>query len=157
MNNLPLLDGQSGDQESLALAARAALRNHPPIRMWKDAIHIRVQGDSITLSGMVRNDTTRELAERLVKGVSGVQSVDNQLVSDDQVEVAVAEALGGDPRVSGSFPGILVGVIFGIAYLKGTAPTEQVKAAAGEIAATVPGVHSVSNELIVAPGAKGTA
>jgi osmotically-inducible protein OsmY len=117
--------------------------------MWDDQVHVSANDDCVVLTGIVRSRTAREMAERLAQNVPGVARVDNQLVADADVEIAVAQALATDARTASAFPGLLVGVVFGIVYLKGTAPTSQIKDAATEVARTVPGVRRVSNELIV--------
>ena len=54
-----------------------------------------------------------------------------------------------DERTRDAFPGILVGVVFGTVYLKGTAASEAVKKAAGEIVGRIENVRQVSNELVL--------
>ncbi|MBW3607732.1 MAG: BON domain-containing protein, partial [Actinobacteria bacterium] len=65
----------------------------------------------------------------------------NELVADDDLEIAVAEALGRDPRTRRQR--IQVDAFQGIVHLRGEVPTGEVLAAAEEVAAAVHGVRSV--------------
>ena len=134
---------------NLEQAVRDAQSRYTPLKMWQHSIDIQASDGSVILIGSVRSQAEKEIAEKLARAVKGVTSVENQLVVDGDLEVAVAQALGADARTSSAFPGILVGVVFGTAFLKGTVASEEVKKAAGEIASQVAGVQRVSNELIV--------
>ena len=135
---------------ALTTAVRDALMRHTPIRVWGHNVDVDVHAGIVILSGVARSRAARETAEKLARGVRGVTSVENQIVVDNDVEVAVAQALASDPRTRAGFPGILVGVVFGVAYLKGMVGSAEIKNAATEIIGRVAGVQRVSNELIVA-------
>ena len=134
---------------NLEQAVRDALGRYAPLKMWQHSIDVQASNGTVVLLGNVRSQAEKEIAEKLARAVRGVTSVENQLIVDGDLEVAVAQALGADARTSGAFPGILVGVVFGTAFLKCTGASEDVKKAAGEIASQVAGVQRVSNELIV--------
>lgn len=151
INTPPFVDEPSARDEELDMAVRDALGSYGPFRMWGDKIELETRQGVVTLSGIVRSHSAKEIAEQVVRRVPGVKSVENRLVADADVESAIAQALASDPRTGTSFPGILVGVVFGVVYLKGTVATAEVKAAAGQIALGVPGVQSVSNELLTLP------
>ena len=150
----PMISQHTAEEEVLINSVRDALSKYDPVRIWGDDVLLGAQGSTITLSGYVRSRSSKEMAGRLASQVSGVSAVDNKLVVDSDVEMAVAQALGADPRTQSSFPGILVGVVFGVNYLKGVVKTPEIKTAAGEIAAKVPGVRTVSNELATVPAVK---
>ncbi len=135
--------------ESLEQAVRDALAHYAPLQMWQHSIDLQAGEGTVVLSGHARSQAEKEIAEKLVRAVRGVTSVENKLIVDGDLEVAVAQALGIDARTGSAFPGILVGVVFGTAFLKGRIASEDVKKAAGEIASRVAGVQRVSNELIV--------
>ena len=116
--------------------------------MWAKLVNVSAEGDVVALSGTVRTRATKETAEVVAQSVAGVGQVKNALVVDTDLETEIARALATDPRTRDSAPDTLVGVVFGTAFLNGRAPSFQVKKAAGEIAAQVPGVHSVTNALI---------
>ncbi len=136
---------------NLETAVREALEQYAPLSVWKHSVQVHASAGTVTLSGTARSQAEKEVAENLVSRVKGVSTVQNQLTVDGDLEVAVAQALGEDARTRAGFPGILVGAVFGVVYLKGTAPTKELKQAAGEIASKVSGVARVSNELKV-PG-----
>ncbi len=140
-------DGRPASDEWLEVVARDALNAYSPAYSWRDGIGVTAHNGVVTLVGAVRTNSAKETAEQVVRRAKGVTSVQNDLTVDALTELAVAQALADDPRTHDSFPGILVGVVFGVCYLKGTAPNAQVKTAAGEIASKIPGVKSVSNEL----------
>lgn len=150
----PIIDEHTNQEEVLINAVRDALSKYNPARMWGDDLRIDARGEQITLSGNVRSQTTKEIAASMTAAVNGVASVQNNLLADSDVEMAVAQALGTDPRTAVAFPGILVGVIFGVVYLKGMVKTPEIKAAAGEVAAKVTGAKIVSNELTTVPSVK---
>lgn len=134
---------------NLEIAVRDALDQNALPRIWKHSIQVRASAGTVVLSGAVRNHTIKEIAENLARAVKGTSAVQNEIVVDSDLELAIAQALASDPRTRTGFPGILVGVVFGVVYLKGTAATEELKKAAGEIAGRIAGVLRVSNELMV--------
>ena len=134
---------------SLELTVRDAFDRYTTLRIWKHSIQVKANAGTVVISGAVRSQADKEIAEKAAQSVKGVSAVQNQLVVDGDLELAIAQALSADSRTSAGFPGILVGVVFGVAYLKGTAPSEELKKAAGEVTGKVAGVARVSNELIV--------
>ncbi len=147
MSDPPIYDGHNTADEDLVTAVRDALDQYTPIHIWGDGVQIDAHSGTVVLSGVTRSRSAKETAGRIAQAVKGVSAVDNRLVVDADVELAIAQALAADPRTRGAFPGILVGVVFGITFLKGAVPTAEMKAAAEEIARQIPGVKSVSNEL----------
>jgi osmotically-inducible protein OsmY len=119
----------------------------PGVRVWTDALEITASNGILELNGHVRTMAEREVTEEIVLDVKGVHDVISHIYVDTDMEIAVGKALGSDPRTRGSFPGILVGVAFGEVYLKGSVSSQEIKKAAGEIAAQVDGVRAVVNAL----------
>lgn len=138
-------------EEELMIAVRDALARYTPVRVWDESVVVKAQGSTIVLSGSVRSRSAKEMAAEIVRKVKGVSAVEDHLVVDADVELAIAQALAVDPRTQAVFPGVLVGVVFGVVYLKGHVASTEVKKAATEIALKVPGVRSVSNELTTPP------
>ncbi|MBV9453735.1 MAG: BON domain-containing protein [Rubrobacter sp.] len=66
----------------------------------------------------------------------------------EEVENRIRTRIGEDPRTL-MIPRVNVEVNDGVAELRGEAPSEEAKAAAGEIAANTDGVHEVRNLLTV--------
>jgi osmotically-inducible protein OsmY len=68
--------------------------------------------------------------------------------SQAEVEQRVRTRIGEDPRTA-AMPRVNVEVIDGVAELRGPAPSQEVREAAGEIAADVEGVTEVRNLIVV--------
>ncbi len=145
-NAVPLNGNNPSDQE-LQDRARDTLARYSTLRIWGHAVSIEAHNGVITLGGHVRTRTGRETAERLIRQTPGVTDVKNELVVDTALEMAVARALAENAVTANSFPGILVGSGFGEVFLKGHVVSAEVKQAASDIAAGVPGVLRVVNEL----------
>jgi osmotically-inducible protein OsmY len=149
MSDPPIYDGRNAADEDLVVGVRDALDQYTPIHIWGDGVQIDAHAGTVVLSGVTRSRSAKETAGRIARAVKGVSTVDNRLVVDPDVELAIAQALAADPRTRAAFPGVLVGVVFGVTFLKGAVPTAEMKAAAEEIARKTPGVRSVSNELAI--------
>ena len=147
MSTPPLATEHTSIDEALIMAVRDALASYVPIRILGDSVELDARDGTVVLSGIVQSHTSRETAGQIVSKVPGVKAVENKLVVDAEVELAVAQALAADPRTRVAFPGILVGVVFGVVYLKGQVASAEIKTAANQVASKVPGVRSVSNEL----------
>ena len=130
-----------------------------------DNLSYRVDGDTVTLYGQVRNALIKGEAQSRVKHLEGVQSVNNQIevlpasFNDDRVRRQVARAVFGDARLSTySFqpvPPIHIIVKNGHVDLEGVVRTQTDKDTAFIRANGVPGVFSVDNNLQVEQPRKG--
>ena len=145
-NAVPVNGNNPSDRE-LEERARDTLTRYATLRIWGHAVSIEAHNGVITLGGHVRTRTGKETAERLIRETPGVTDVKNELYVDTDLEIAVARALAENPVTANSFPGILVGSGFGEVFLKGHVVSAEVKQAAGDIAAGIPGVIRVVNEL----------
>lgn len=141
------MTAQSEQDKALIVAASDALVAYPGVRVWTDALEISAQNGILELGGHVRTHAEKQVTEDVIIKVKGVKDVINKLYVDTDLEITVAQALGNDARTRGGFPGILVGSAFGEIYLKGSVPAQDMKKAAGEIAAKIDGVRSVVNVL----------
>lgn len=141
------MTAQSEQDKALVLAASDALNAYPGVRVWTDALDMQAQNGIIAIGGHVRTHAEKQVTEDVIIQVKGVKDVINKLYVDTDLELAVAQALGKDARTRGGFPGILVGSAFGEIYLKGSVPSQEMKKAAGEIAASIDGVRNVVNAL----------
>ena len=133
--------------QDLVVAASNALVAYPGVRVWTDALDMQANDGIIEIGGHVRTHAEKQVTEDVIIQVKGVKDVINKLYVDTDLELAVAQALGKDARTRGGFPGILVGSAFGEIYLKGRVPSQDMKKAAGEIAAKIDGVRNVVNAL----------
>ena len=68
--------------------------------------------------------------------------------SQEEVEQRVRSRIGEDPRTA-DMPRVNVEVNDGVAELRGPAPSEEARQAAGEIAASIEGVTEVRNLIVV--------
>jgi hypothetical protein len=75
-------------------------------------------------------------------------SVEGVTEQQEEVEQRVRTSIGEDPRTM-DLPRVNVEVNDGVAELRGTAPSEDAKSAAGEIASGVEGVREVRNLITV--------
>jgi hypothetical protein len=105
---------QNGSQQNnnLAIAVREKLMQYAPLRLPVNDLQVGALNGTVTLSGRVRSQAIKTTAEELARKVRGVSAVENRLVADTDVEVAVAQALAADVRTYAAFPGILVGVVW---------------------------------------------
>jgi osmotically-inducible protein OsmY len=156
MSTPPLAAEHTSSDEALIMAVRDALGSYTPIRILGESVEIDARDGTVVLSGVVRSHASRETAGQIVSLIRGVKAVENKLVVDAEVELAVAQALAADPRTQVAFPGILVGVVFGVVDLKGQVASAEIKTAANQVASKVSGVRSVSNELATLEDGKTT-
>jgi hyperosmotically inducible protein len=130
-----------------------------------DNLAYRVDGSTVTLYGEVRNAVIKDVAEKSVKRLEGVERVDNQIevlpasFNDDRIRVRVARAVFNDPRLSmygnEPVPPIRIVVKNGHVDLEGVVRTQTDKDDAFIRANGVPGVFSVQNNLQVELPKKG--
>jgi osmotically-inducible protein OsmY len=135
------------EEKKLYTRVRRVLWDYEPLRASHAEIFIHVEGPAVRLRGRVRTLPQKIIAEALVRRLTDVGSVLNELVADPEVVRAVADALAEDERTA---PYVLrVDSRHGIVSLRGEAPTQAVQEAAVAIAAQVTLVNSVRNQLTV--------
>ena len=126
-----------------------------------DNLAYRVNGYTVTLEGQVTKPTTKSDAEKAVKRIEGVENVVNNIEvlplssMDDQIRRAVYRAIYGqagfDRYSIQAVPPIHIIVKNGRVTLTGAVGNKGDKDRANIAANTVPGVFSVTNELVVSP------
>jgi osmotically-inducible protein OsmY len=124
-----------------------------------DNLQYKVDGNKVTLMGQVREAILKDSAEKRVKSIEGVESVNNQIEilppsgNDDRIRREVARALFNDERLfrysMGSVPPIHIIVKNGHVTLQGVVNSDADKNEANIRANSVPGVFSVDNKLQV--------
>lgn len=124
-----------------------------------DNLQYKVDGSKVTLMGQVRDAILKDSAEKSVKHIEGVDSVNNQIEilptssNDDRIRRDVARALFNDERLfrysMGSLPPIHIIVKNGHVTLEGIVNSQADKDAANLRANGVAGVFSVDNHLQV--------
>jgi osmotically-inducible protein OsmY/uncharacterized protein YrrD len=114
-----------------------------------EAIDIDVHDGLVTLLGYASTSTNKKRAERAARTVLGVLEVENQIVTDEEVTIAVSQTLSRDERTHDLR--ILVSARHGVVTLNGELDSVEERSAAEEVAASVPQVRGVVN-YIRAPG-----
>ena len=124
-----------------------------------DNLAYRVDGAKVSLFGQVREPKLKADAERAVKSVEGVASVDNEIEvlplspNDDRIRVAVYRAIYSKAPLQryqlNAVPPIHIIVKNGHATLEGVVANEGDKNLANIAAKGVSGVFSVTNRLTV--------
>ncbi len=124
-----------------------------------DNLAYQVNGSTVTLIGEVTRPTLKSDAEHVVKGIEGVERVDNQIrvlplsPMDDQLRMAEFRAIYGqaplDRYALQAVPPIHIIVDNGKVTLVGTVANQADRDMANVRANTVPGVFSVTNKLQV--------
>lgn len=155
---------QSTDQRSQRIEQR--LKNEVrhqlvmlPYYSVFDNLQYKLEGDKVTLLGQVIRPTLKSDAQNVVKSIEGVATVDNQIEvlppspMDDRIRRAEYRSIYG---ASGLFlyaqqavPSIHIIVKNGHVTLEGVVARDADKQLAGVRANTVPGVFSVTNNLVV--------
>jgi hyperosmotically inducible protein len=124
-----------------------------------DNLQYKVDGSKVTLMGQVQDAILKDSAEKVVKKIEGVDSVNNQIEilpaspNDDRIRRQVARAIFNDERLfrysMGSVPPIHIIVKNGHVTLEGIVNSQSDKDAANIRANGVSGVFSVENHLQV--------
>lgn len=126
-----------------------------------DILKYTVSGDVVTLTGAVTNPTVKNDAENAVKGIEGVQKVNDQIEVlppspfDDQIRLAEYHAIYKDQLSRyglGALQAIHIIVKGGHVTLEGNVDTQTDKNVATVYANGVPNVFSVTNNLVVTGG-----
>lgn len=125
-----------------------------------DDLGFRVSGDTVTLVGDVTRPVLKSDAENVVKRIEGVKQVVNQInvlplsSMDDQIRMAMARAIYGDPQIGTRYgyqalPSIHIIVSNGRVRLEGVVANEMDKNLINMRARSVPNVFAVDNQLQV--------
>lgn len=86
--------------QDLASAVEGALWRFDPIRQTNSRIAVTVEEGTAYLDGNIRGAMMKAVATRLAASVPGIRSVVNRLISDAEIERAVAMALAFDPELA---------------------------------------------------------
>jgi osmotically-inducible protein OsmY len=137
----------SEEDKRIFFEARRVLWEHVPFRDTRPPIALRVEQGVVHLTGRVRSRPLKVLATYLLEQVPGVQRVQNDLIADPDLEIAVAEALEQDPELAPLC--IRVYARHGVVRLEGHVPSADLERRAVERASQVPGVAELRSELTV--------
>lgn len=101
----------------------------------------------LTLTGRVRTNNLHELAERLARVAVDGWQLQNNLVSDEALALALASKLAADRRTMDA--NVRFEVFMGVAYLKGTVRSKEQHATVLDLVAQVPNVVRLEDQLAV--------
>ena len=152
-------DYNDRSQHRLAREVRHELVMLPYYGVFDD-LAFKVDGSTVTLLGAVTRPTLRKDAENVVRHIEGVTNVVNNIQvlplspMDDRIRVAVYRAIYGAPALADRYgyralPSIHILVNNGHVTLVGVVSNEGDRNIAGIQANGVPGVFSVTNNLVV--------
>jgi osmotically-inducible protein OsmY len=127
------------------------LRDCQLVRLDLPGITIHARDGVVWLRGHVSSDGKRRRTDEVLWGLDGLLELHNELVTDTDLAAAVAMALAYDPRTARERIGVYPSL--GVMRLRGIVRTPRAHAGAWEIAAAVPLVKQVVNELRVGPAA----
>jgi osmotically-inducible protein OsmY len=134
-------------EKKLYTRVRRVLWEYEPLRASHAEIYIDIDGDQVGLRGRVRTDPQKLIAGMLIERMPEVGSVVNALIADPEVIRAVADALAQDERTAPYV--IRVDARHGVVTLRGQVASDAIQEAAMAIAASVPSVATVRNQLTV--------
>jgi osmotically-inducible protein OsmY len=134
-------------EKKLYSRVRRVLWDYEPLRASHAEISIDVEGQHVRLRGRVRSLPQKLIAAVLLERLADVGTVTNELIADPEVVRAVADALAQDERTAAYV--LRVDSRHGLVILRGEVPSEAVQQAAIDIAASLPVVHSVRNQLTI--------
>lgn len=135
----------------LVIEVRRALREDMILRgAWIKGIDVSARHGFISLDGYVPDATQKARAEKTARRIPGVLGVENCLVVDEELKLAVARAVTqiSDNPVARVF----VGAHDGFITLTGEVSSVETRMVAEERAGNVPRVRGVLNSLRVAGG-----
>jgi hyperosmotically inducible protein len=149
----------TADENKIIKEVRHALVTLPYYGVFDD-LAFRVDGGTVTLLGAVTQPVLKSDAEKTVKRVEGVNQVVNNIEvlplspMDDQIRRAVYRAIYGDPALSDRYgfravPSIHIIVRNGRLTLEGVVANQMDKSLINIRANSVPGIFSVTNNLLV--------
>lgn len=126
--------------------------------LWEDVIlrrteyrqiHVKVENSIVYLYGYVSLPSVKVRAERAALKTDSIWKVENLLTIDSELQIAVAQAIGKDPRTQKAR--IFIGSHNGFITLSGEASDLEARTAAQEKAVSIPEVRGVLNSIRV-PG-----
>lgn len=145
-------------EQRIVRSVRHELLMIPQLTIFDD-LSYKVDGNTVTLLGEVRNPIIKDEAQAAVKHIEGVEQIKNQIeilpvsFNDDRIRREVARAVLRDPSLFEyaiqPVPPIHIIVKNGHVDLEGVVSTQTAKNVAGIRANGVPGVFSVQNDLKV--------
>lgn len=158
-NGLGLMDHPSEHLvQDLASSVEGALWRFGQLRQSNSLIDVSASGGTVRLTGNVRSDSMRSMADRIASTFPGVSRVENELVSDSRIESDISLAIALDEATAAFTDKVRVKSLNGTVYLVGAiardalADAEAAVARAVELAEATPGVREVLSSLRAVEG-----
>lgn len=155
---------EDGLPNQIAQEVRHQIVTLPGYRVF-DYLAYRIDGSKVTLLGQVTTSLLKSAAEKAVKSIEGVSSVDNEIEvlglspMDDRVRFAVYQAIYSRTPLqkyqTDAVPPIHIIVKDGNVTLEGGVNSESDKDLAGLAAKGASGVLKLTNNLSPLPGGSG--
>ncbi len=137
----------SVDEKRIYLEVHQVLWNYEPIRATRAPLSVDVSAGRVTLSGRTRTESLRLLGAYISSFVPGVTAVVNEIVSDDQVIRAAADALAADPLTA---PHVLqVNARYGDVTLLGSVTSPEAEIRATQLVGALDIVSTVRSDVSI--------
>ncbi len=150
--------GDVADDSTIAATIKAGLLDNQKTHAGR--INVESYKGVVQLSGFVETEAEKEAAGKVAKGVSGVREVNNSIALqpktswgtklDDSLLTGKVKAALMDSSEIKSMQ-INVETRNGVTQLAGFVTSQGMKERAGKLAASIEGVKSVDNALLVKP------
>ncbi len=127
----------------------AAIDRIVPLRESHTPLDITVENGVVTIKGVVFTETLRRQVLYAVATTPGVRKVIDMLWDDLDLRAMAARELARDPLLQNPPTAILTRSYQGALALSGTVSTAEQRDRAVAIAASLPGVRRVVNNLVV--------
>ncbi|MDH7485686.1 MAG: BON domain-containing protein [Anaerolineae bacterium] len=144
-----VVEQAKGADSGLQAKVHQAILSFDPLRMFSHAMSVQVNDGRVQLLGTVRTPMMKRMAEELARKVPGIQGVQNNLLTDTELQLQVAQRLAADPRTRLLTDEVTVRGFLGTIYLQGSVDSAARREIAAKVAGEVPGVRQVINELSV--------
>ncbi len=118
------------------------------VRELRVPVEVSVENGVVTVSGVVRTETVRQRVLFAAATTPGVEKVIDRLVSDREIEEAIAGRLASDSTLGGRH--IEITSYAGQVTLVGRVDSEDERQQAISLALETPGVRRVMDQLAVA-------
>lgn len=137
------------DDATLRAKVEERLYRYDPLRVNFHLIRVEARDGRVILDGVVPSTAMKRMAETLARSIPGVREVQNDLVSDPEIEAEFGLRLAADPDLSPPQARVLATSVQGDVTLAGWVPSEEARQRAEQIVRSIRGVRNVVNNLKV--------
>jgi osmotically-inducible protein OsmY len=123
------------------------LTSDPALRGVQRSVTIDVEDQVVTLLGYVSDQSEAEEVARIVRSVPAVLQLDRQLITDDDLARAVADAIRSDPGTRSA--AVQVSAHHGTVDIGGAVPDPATARKLEAVVSKVPGVQVVHNMVSI--------